>query len=96
MEHDREVNRTKGTASLARYGIIEGGDWFGLAPMYADKPLSHRTVICDRCADYVAVPRYIISIITRTFREAAGYQCDYLASCIHRGTRYVKVIFFTN
>lgn len=52
--------------------------------MYSDNVGIHRTVICDRYCEYVAVPRYLICAITSAFREAAGYQCDYMAREIHR------------
>ncbi|CAL8080937.1 unnamed protein product [Orchesella dallaii] len=73
--------------SSARYGIIEKGDWFGLMATYLDSPQVLRTVVCDRYTEIALVPRYVISVITSAFREAAGYQCDYVARCIHRGVK---------
>ncbi|ODM94320.1 Patatin-like phospholipase domain-containing protein 7 [Orchesella cincta] len=78
-----DAEETKSGPSV-RYGIIEKGDWFGMVAMYTDSPQVHRTVVCDRYCDLGIMPRYVISVITSAFREAAGYQVDYMARCIHR------------
>ncbi|CAL8127126.1 unnamed protein product [Orchesella dallaii] len=77
--------------ATARYGIMEKGDWFGMVAMYTDTPQSHRTVLCDRYSDIAIVPRYLISVITSAFREAAGHQVDYMARCIHRDHEHTSL-----